>query len=90
MTELARSFPALRPKFEDADANGLAPWSMNKLLHASQPWSRSEKLIVSFLATVWDSDQDYLPGFNVVEAQKLFDRGSWTAFVGWAIKPFHC
>lgn len=89
MSELALRFPAMRGKAQ-AGANGIVPWNVLDLAAASRPWSPSEKLIVSFLATVWDADQEYVEPFNPVAALQRWDDDHFAAFKSWVDDPFYC
>lgn len=90
MTRLASSFPCMSSKFEDGSGNGLQPWDASRIAFASRGWSGGERLVVSFLLTVWDSEQGYYPAFNPVEAYKKWDFEHWAAFIGWAVNAFYC
>jgi hypothetical protein len=89
MTRLALKFPCLKMRFGKAAANGLAPWNPELLIEASSAWSAKERLVVSFLLTVWDPGQTQLEAFNPVDAFRKWDREHWVEFVRWAIEPFY-
>lgn len=100
MSALAATFPAMRAKMipessgplSERLATGLSPWDLPTLAEASKPWTGAEKLIVQFLAHVWNADEahEWVGHFNVVEAYQRWDEDNWRAFTYWALNPFYC
>lgn len=92
MTALALTFPAMRFKMVEGRTAGLDPWNLPLLAETSKPWTGAEKLIVSFLAHVWNADEaaEWVGHFNVVEAYQRWDEDNWRAFVTWTLNPFYC
>lgn len=85
MTLLACTFPSLSERWP-----GVLPWDAKKLADTYGTSSSGERYAISFLLTVWNTDQDLVPIFRAVDAMCIWDNGHRKAFADWVRNPFTC
>ena len=84
MALLAQTFPSHTAILGDE------LWNASSLIRRYRTASNGERHAISFLLTVWNTDQDWVPRFNVAEAMMAWDNGHRRAFMAWASAPFCC
>lgn len=84
ITALAQRFPCHR------DILGDGAWNAQNLIRRHGTASSGERHAISFLLTIWNIDQDWVPKFNVAEAMTTWDNGHRRAFAEWVASPFFC
>jgi DNA primase len=85
MTELARTFPALRNLFDTS-----LTWDPESLDDHAFTLSKGERCALQFILHVWNQHTRWNCGrFNVFEAMDLWDHKHRAAFLSWASNPWH-
>ena len=81
---LAQNFPCCRAILDDGE------WNVARLTRRYGTASNGERQVISFLLTVWNTEQDWVPKFNAAEAMMGWDNGHRRAFAAWVAAPFCC